>query len=84
MSVQVGNTGHPDDKVVLVGNPAVGKSTIFQFFKSGKFMPADQLSHRDKAEHSKQWTVSTGERRSVSQTYIPSDGAILYKVLVVR
>lgn len=56
-SVSVGKPP-PEDKVVLVGSPGVGKSTIFQFFKTGKFVPADQLSHHGKADHSKQWTVS--------------------------
>ena len=55
----------PPDKVVLVGNPGVGKSTIFQYFKTGRFVPEDELSHRDKAEHTKKWTVS-GVERSVS------------------
>ena len=48
----------PVDKVVLVGSPGVGKSTIFQRFKTGKFVDADQFSHRDRAEHRKEWTVS--------------------------
>ena len=48
----------PLDKVVLVGSPGVGKSTIFQRFRTGKFVAADQFSHRDRAEHSKEWTVS--------------------------
>ena len=64
MSVPVGETP-PEDKVVLVGNPGVGKSTIFQFFRTGKFVHADQLSHHDKAEHTKEWIVS-GSKRSVS------------------
>ena len=66
MSVPVGGKAPPKDKVVLVGNPGVGKSTMFQFFKTGKFVPADQLSHRDKAEHAKEWTVS-GTKRSVRE-----------------
>ena len=57
MSAAVGNAP-PRDKVVLVGNPGVGKSTIFQRFRTGMFVPEDQLSHRDKAEHYKEWTVS--------------------------
>ncbi|CAI8009218.1 Ras-related protein Rab-37 [Geodia barretti] len=52
----------PADKVVLVGNPGVGKSTIYQYFKTGRFAPEDQLSHRDKAEHTKKWNVSGVER----------------------
>ena len=64
----------PADKVVLVGNPGVGKSTIFQYFKTGRFVPKDQLSHRDKAEHTKKWTVSgAGVERSVSE---PSQGQL--------
>lgn len=57
MSVRVG-ASPPQDKVVLVGSPGVGKSTIFQFFKTGKFVPASQLNHHGKADHSKQWTAS--------------------------
>ena len=54
----------PADKVVLVGSPGVGKSTIFQHFKTGRFVPEEQLSHRDKAECTKEWIVS-GVKRSV-------------------
>ena len=49
----------PQDKVVLVGNPGVGKSTIFQRFKTGKFVREEELTHHDKEgqECYKTWTV---------------------------
>ena len=60
----------PEDKVVLVGNPGVGKSTIFQRFKTGKFVREEELTHHDKdgQECYKAWTV--GEQQvSVSCSY---------------
>ena len=57
----------PDDKVVLVGNPGVGKSTIYHRFKTGQFVHTDELSYRkDEKEHRRQWTVD-GTPVSVSQ-----------------
>jgi small GTP-binding protein len=57
----------PQDKVVLVGNPGVGKSTIFQRFKTGKFVPVEELTHHDKEgqECYKEWIVS-GTKRSMT------------------
>ena len=53
----------PQDKVVLVGNPGVGKSTIFQRFKTGRFVPVEELTHHDKEgqECYKAWTVGDGQ-----------------------
>ena len=64
MSFSVGDAP-PGNKVVLVGNPGVGKSTIFQYFKTGRFVPTSQLNHHDKAEHTKEWMVE-GVSRTVS------------------
>ena len=48
----------PKDKVVLVGNPGVGKSTIYQRFKTGKFVqPEDLAQHMHAKEFYKEWTV---------------------------
>ena len=59
----------PLDKVVLVGNPGVGKSTIFQRFKTGLFVREEELTHHDKAgqEHQKVWEVGD-EEVSVSRS----------------
>lgn len=70
-----GLTGPPDDKVVLVGNPGVGKSTIFQYFKTGQFVQEEKLNHHDKAEFTKEWTVG-GVKRSVREAcWIFSDSS---------
>jgi small GTP-binding protein len=74
--VQVGKMP-PKDKVVLVGNPGVGKSTIFQFFKTGRFVPADQLSYRDEGEHAKEW-IASGTKRSVHMTLYDTAGVERY------
>lgn len=51
------------DKVVLVGNPGVGKSTIFQRFKTGKFVRERELTHHDKEgqEYRKIWRLQDQE-----------------------
>ena len=53
----------PRDKVVLVGNPGVGKSTIFQRFKTNRFVREQDLTHHDKEgqECFKTWTVDEQE-----------------------
>lgn len=53
----------PRDKVVLVGNPGVGKTTIFQRFKTGKYLRKEELSHHDREgqEFYKVWTVGDRE-----------------------
>ena len=53
----------PRDKVVLVGNPGVGKSTIFQRFKTGRFVREQELTHHDKEgqEYRKTWAVGEEE-----------------------
>ena len=53
----------PLDKVVLVGNPGVGKSTIFQRFKTGRFVREQELTHHDKEgqEYQKVWDVGDEE-----------------------
>ena len=53
----------PQDKVVLVGNPGVGKSTIFQRFKTGRFVREEELMHHDKEgqEWQKVWKVGDEE-----------------------
>ena len=57
--LQAVESNKPRDKVVLIGNPGVGKSTIFQRFKTGKFVPPEKLNHHDKEGHEcyKAWTV---------------------------
>ena len=72
----------PQDKVVLVGNPGVGKSTIFQRFKTGKFVPVEELTHHDKEgqECYKAWTVGD---RQVTVSYISSTLGSLHSVSCV-
>ena len=48
----------PKDKVVLVGNPGVGKSTMYQRFKTGKFVQLEESErHTQAKEFCKEWTV---------------------------
>ena len=56
-------SNQPVDKVVLVGNPGVGKSTIFQRFKTGRFVREEELTHHDKEgqECYKEWAVGDSQ-----------------------
>lgn len=56
----------PPDKVVLVGDVGVGKTTIFMRFKTGEFV--EGTTHNPRAgEHHKSWNIG-GREVSVSCT----------------
>ena len=53
-------------KVVLVGDLDVGKTTLYNRFKHGKFVDSeDEKQTRQEAEHSKTWEYK-GQQFSVS------------------
>ena len=50
----------PPDKVVLVGDVGVGKTTLFMRFRTGKFV--ENTTHNPRlGEHSKKWDVNDEE-----------------------
>ena len=50
----------PPDKVVLVGDVGVGKTTLFMYFKTGKFLESTSHNPRE-GEYHKSWTVDQRE-----------------------
>ena len=70
MSVEVGDVNlmeSPPDKVVLVGDVGVGKTSLFLRFKTGEF--SENTSHNPReGEYHKKWQLDDNEV-SVS-TYI--------------
>lgn len=58
----------PPDKVVLVGDVGVGKTTLFMYFKTGKFLESTSHNPRE-GEFHKKWNLAVpggGEQREVS------------------
>ena len=68
MSVEVSDVNlmeSPPDKVVLVGDVGVGKTSLFLRFKTGEF--SENTSHNPReGEYHKQWQLS-GNEVSVSR-----------------
>ena len=68
MSVEVSDVNlmeSPPDKVVLVGDVGVGKTSLFLRFKTGEF--SENTSHNPReGEYHKQWQLS-GSEVSVSR-----------------
>ena len=50
----------PHDKVVLVGDVGVGKTTLFMRFRTGQFVENTTHNPRE-GEYHKSWTVQGGE-----------------------
>ena len=50
----------PPDKVVLVGDVGVGKTTLFMRFKSGEFVEITTHNPRE-GEYHKKWTIDSNE-----------------------
>ena len=53
------------DKVVLVGDVGVGKTSLFLRFKTGQFQETTPSHNPRDGEHQKEWTVG-GKKVSVS------------------
>ena len=51
---------HFEPEVMLVGDSGVGKTTIFQRFETGQFLPGHEISRNclGVMEHTKEWTVA--------------------------
>lgn len=59
----------PPDKVVLVGDVGVGKTTMFMRFKKGEFVEGATHNPRE-GEHFKTWR--TGDREVSVSAWVPS------------
>ena len=66
-SVRTGSslTDSVPDKVVLVGDVGVGKTSLFLRFKTGQFQETTPSHNPRDGEHQKEWTVG-GKKVSVS------------------
>lgn len=63
MSIEVGNVNlmeSPPDKVVLVGDVGVGKTSLFLRFKTGEFSESTSHNPRE-GEFHKTWQVDGSE-----------------------
>ena len=51
---------YSEPEVMLVGDSGVGKTTIFQRFETGQFLPGHEISRNRVGvmEHTKEWTVA--------------------------
>ena len=61
LSVKTGSslTESVPDKVVLVGDVGVGKTSLFMWFKTGQFHQTTPSHNPRDGEHQKEWTLGT-------------------------